>query len=74
MAINKIEIKDFLAFRDEFIVDFCPGINIIIGANATGKTTLLKAMYESVSLKNYFYTKGFPDKIANEQSNGFPKY
>ncbi|MDR1898222.1 MAG: AAA family ATPase [Prevotellaceae bacterium] len=74
MPINRIEIKDFLVFRDEFTMDFCPGINIIIGTNATGKTTLLKAMYESVSLENYFYTEGARDEPAYVQSNGIPKY
>jgi predicted ATPase len=45
MAINRVEIKDFLVFKGEFSVDFCPGVNVIIGGNATGKTTLLKVMY-----------------------------
>jgi AAA15 family ATPase/GTPase len=45
MAINRVEIKDFLVFKGEFAVDFCPGVNVIIGGNATGKTTLLKVMY-----------------------------
>jgi AAA15 family ATPase/GTPase len=45
MAIDRVEIKDFLVFKGEFAMDFCPGVNIIIGGNATGKTTLLKVMY-----------------------------
>lgn len=45
MAINRVEIKDFLVFKGEFAVDFCSGVNVIIGGNATGKTTLLKYMY-----------------------------
>ena len=45
MAIKRIEVKDFLVFKGEFTVDFCPGVNVIIGGNATGKTTLLKALY-----------------------------
>jgi hypothetical protein len=45
MAINRVEIKDFLVFKGEFTADFCPGVNVIIGGNATGKTTLLKVMY-----------------------------
>ena len=45
MAINRVEIKDFLVFRGNFSLDFCCGINVIIGGNGTGKTTLLKAMY-----------------------------
>ncbi|MDR1136901.1 MAG: AAA family ATPase [Synergistaceae bacterium] len=45
MAIDRVEIKDFLVFRDKFATDFCPGVNVLIGANATGKTTLLKWLY-----------------------------
>jgi predicted ATP-dependent endonuclease of OLD family len=58
MAIDRVEIKDFLVFKGEFAADFCPGVNVLIGANATGKTTLMKAMYSFGSEHNwcsYFY-------------------
>ena len=45
MAINRIELKDFLVFKGEFTSDFCSGVNVFIGGNGTGKTTLLRAMY-----------------------------
>jgi energy-coupling factor transporter ATP-binding protein EcfA2 len=45
MAINCVEIKDFLVFKDEFSTDFCPGVNVLIGGNGTGKTTLMKVLY-----------------------------
>ena len=45
MAINRVEIKDFMVFKGELALDFCPGVNVFIGGNGTGKTTLLKAMY-----------------------------
>jgi AAA15 family ATPase/GTPase len=48
MAIGRVEIKDFLVFKGEFAVEFCPGVNVLIGANATGKTTLLKMLYENI--------------------------
>jgi hypothetical protein len=38
-AIIGAEINDFLAFKGKFTVDFC------LGANGTGKTTLIKVMY-----------------------------
>jgi len=31
MAINRVKIKDFLVFKGEFSVDFCNGINVLIG-------------------------------------------
>ena len=45
MAISRVEIKDFLVFKGEFALDFCPGVNVLIGGNATGKTTLMKVLY-----------------------------
>jgi AAA15 family ATPase/GTPase len=45
MAIERIEIKDFLVFKGDFSADFCPGVNVFIGGNGTGKTTLMKVLY-----------------------------
>jgi predicted ATPase len=45
MSISRVEIKDFLVFKGDFAVDFCPGVNVFIGGNGTGKTTLLKYLY-----------------------------
>ncbi|GHV79039.1 hypothetical protein AGMMS49944_08300 [Spirochaetia bacterium] len=48
-AISRVEIKDFLVFKSDFAVDFCPGVNIIIGGNGSGKTTLLKVLYAALA-------------------------
>ena len=61
MAINRIEIKDFLVFKDAFEADFCPGVNVFIGGNATGKTTLLKLLY--VEYKGCFAGRGVDEFI-----------
>jgi AAA15 family ATPase/GTPase len=48
MAINRVEFKEFeafLVFKSGFAADFCDGVNVLIGGNATGKTTLLKRLY-----------------------------
>lgn len=41
--ITQLKLKNFAAFT-ELVIDFSPGINIIIGENGTGKTQLLKAI------------------------------
>jgi AAA15 family ATPase/GTPase len=46
--INRLELKNFTAF-DELLVDFSPGVNLIIGENGTGKTHILKIMYSVLS-------------------------
>ena len=43
--IEYVEISDFLAFKGRFEVNFYSGVNVLIGDNGTGKTTLLKGMY-----------------------------
>jgi AAA15 family ATPase/GTPase len=50
MAVDRVEIKDFLVFKGQFTVDFCPGVNVLIGGNGTGKTTLMKTIYSSYCL------------------------
>ena len=42
MAIDRVEIKDFLVFKDEFEAEFCEGVNVFIGGNGKGKTTLFR--------------------------------
>jgi len=66
MAINRVEIKDFLVFKGEFAADFCPGVNVLIGENGTGKTTLLKCFYGATdtigyTTSRYFDAPGFVD-------------
>ncbi len=44
MTITRLELIDFTVFeRANF--EFCPGINVLIGENGTGKSHVLKAMY-----------------------------
>jgi AAA15 family ATPase/GTPase len=61
MAIKRVEIKDFLVFNGEFGVDFCPGVNVLIGGNGTGKTTLLKLL--CVEYRGRFAGRGVDEMI-----------
>lgn len=44
MQVNRIETENFRLLESQG-VDFSPGINVITGENAQGKTTLLEAVY-----------------------------
>jgi hypothetical protein len=44
MMIEKLHIANFTAFRKADF-QFVPGINVLVGANATGKTHVLKLLY-----------------------------
>ncbi|MCB9660559.1 MAG: AAA family ATPase [Sandaracinaceae bacterium] len=47
MSIKRLHLKDFTAFRSaEF--EFAAGVNVFIGANATGKTHVMKALYATL--------------------------
>lgn len=59
MIIKKIRLENYTVFENQHI-DFCPGINIFIGENGSGKTHILKALYsacQSVSKKISFSHK-----------------
>lgn len=44
MALTRIELENFTAFRS-LKLDPCPGVNVLVGANGTGKTHLMKVCY-----------------------------
>ena len=44
MKIDKCHIENFTVFKKQDI-EFCGGVNVIIGANGTGKSHLLKILY-----------------------------
>jgi energy-coupling factor transporter ATP-binding protein EcfA2 len=44
MALTRVELENFTAFRS-LKLDPCPGVNVLVGANGTGKTHLMKVCY-----------------------------
>ena len=44
MTISRLELTNFTVFKRASF-EFCPGINVLIGENGTGKSHVLKAMY-----------------------------
>ena len=44
MYAKRASVKNFRNIK-EAKVDFCPGVNVLVGENAQGKTNLLEAIF-----------------------------
>ena len=44
MRVDKLELEDFRNYTRE-LIEFAPGLNLIVGPNAQGKTNLLEAVH-----------------------------
>ena len=44
MYLSKIRVRNYKSFRDSGDIEFKPGINIVVGQNNSGKTSLLEAL------------------------------
>ena len=45
MKIEKINIENFKCFNGKFTIDFTDGVNILVGNNEAGKSTILEAIH-----------------------------
>jgi len=55
--VTALSLKNFTAF-DDVRFDFSPGINVLIGANATGKSHVMKAIYAVVKAARQLRLQG----------------
>ncbi|WP_299871007.1 DNA replication/repair protein RecF [uncultured Cocleimonas sp.] len=67
MWIQKLNIKNVRSIEDESL-DFCPGFNIIIGDNASGKTSLLESL-SLLSSGRSFRSAHISEVIKHKQSS-----
>ena len=58
--LERLSFKNFTVFNDAEIA-FTPGINVLIGANATGKTHAMKVAYALAKSARDYQTKGSPE-------------
>lgn len=81
MSIRKLKIKNFKCFSDWFTVDFKNGINILVGNNGTGKSTILEAInlvltgtYHGRNIRNeltqYLFNKNIVENYIREVNKG----
>jgi predicted ATPase len=48
--VQKLNLEQFTAFDQRTELEFSPGINVFIGANSTGKTHAMKAIYTMLKI------------------------
>lgn len=61
MAIRKIKIWNFKGFR-AFETEFKPGMNILVGDNESGKSTILEAIH--LALTGFYCGRGIRNEIS----------
>jgi predicted ATPase len=70
MYLSKFQLLNYKSFRDSGVLEFKPGINIIVGANNSGKTALLEAL--SLNFQNHIHksltTFPSPSDVINTYS------
>jgi putative ATP-dependent endonuclease of OLD family len=49
MYISKIHIENFKSFKESFKLTLDKGINIIVGENEAGKSTIIEAIHLALS-------------------------
>ena len=86
MAIQKIKIKNFKCFKGTFEIELNKGLNILVGNNETGKSTILEAIHIALTglyggrnirneLSQYLFNKDVVDSYINSINSGtaFPQ-
>ena len=61
MTLTRVRLKSFTAFQD-LDLTLSPGINVLVGANGTGKTHLMKACYAACEVSKS--GESFTDKLV----------
>jgi AAA15 family ATPase/GTPase len=73
MYISRFQLLNYKSFQDSGVLEFQPGINIIVGANNSGKTALLEALSLSLKQARTAVSKRFPNSIQGRTKNLSPK-
>jgi putative ATP-dependent endonuclease of the OLD family len=83
MLIKKINIENFKCFKDKFSLEFSSGVNILVGNNEAGKSTILEAInlaltgvrngrYLKNELSQYLFNNDVVKKYLDHISHGEP--
>ena len=83
MAIHKIKIENFKIFEGVFELEFNQGINILVGDNEVGKSTVIEAIhlvltgmingkYLNTELTQYLFNNNVVNKYIQSIADGKP--
>lgn len=62
MGIKKIKIRNFKCFKGTFELELNEGLNILVGNNETGKSTILQAIH--VALTGFYCGKSIRNEVS----------
>ena len=70
MGLTRVELENFTAFRS-LKLDLSPGVNVLVGANGTGKTHLMKVVLRGVrcSVGGGFRTESWWASSCHQRRN-----
>lgn len=85
MAISRVKIDNFKCFNGLFEIKLNKGLNILVGNNETGKSTILQAIhvaltgfYEGRNIRNelsqYLFNREVVESYFNSVNNGKTNY
>lgn len=83
MDIQKILLNNFKCFKGEFALELNPGLNIIVGDNEAGKSTIIEAIHLALTgwfkgrylqneLSQYLFNKEVVDEYLKSVAGGKP--
>lgn len=49
MKIEKLVLQNYKSFKDRTVIEFNEGLNILVGDNEAGKSTILEAVHLCLS-------------------------
>ena len=81
MAIKKVKIRNFKRFKGLFELELNTGLNILVGNNETGKSTILEAIHIALTgfyggrnirneLSQYLFNRDVVELYINSLNNG----
>jgi putative ATP-dependent endonuclease of the OLD family len=67
MHISKILIRNFKCFKNDFVLDLNAGLNVLVGDNDSGKSTILEAI--NLALSGVFHGRFLRNELSEHVFN-----